>query len=169
MRALPLLNPENVTEEELKTFKTRTAVRALVFDTDNNMAIHHATREGYCKLPGGGVEVGESYEEALARECKEEIGCAIEIMHEVASQTEYRKKLLINQTSLCYIARVVGEKGTPAFEPEEIEHGVEVLWLPMAEARRRIAESVRNVYEASYMVARDIALIDAADAIMHTP
>lgn len=166
MNALPILNPEGVMEEELKGFKRREAVRAIVTDGDGNVALLHATKYNYYKLPGGGVEVGEDFETALRRECKEEIGCEIEVVGEVASLTEYRKQFLLNQTSYCYVARVVGEKGEPALVEEEIAHGMVTVWVLLAEARMLVAGSALNVYEASYMVARDVALIDAATLLV---
>ena len=166
MDALPLLNPEGVSEAEAATYKRRAAARAIVMDTDGNMALLHATTHHYYKLPGGGVEPGEVIEEALLRECKEEIGCDVEIVGEVASLTEYRKKLSLHQTSYCYMARLVGEKGTPSLEADEIEHGMETVWVPIHEARRLVKASALNVYEAAYMVARDVALIDAAEKMV---
>ena len=54
-------------------FVERIAARAVVFDAHNNVALLHATNKGYHKLPGGGVEAGESVEEVLAREMAEEM------------------------------------------------------------------------------------------------
>jgi ADP-ribose pyrophosphatase YjhB (NUDIX family) len=166
MIALPLLNPENVSAEELATYKKRDSVRAIVQDQNGNIALLHATTHGYYKLPGGGVDVGESLVAALKRECKEEIGCDIEITNEVGSLTEYRKQRLLNQVSYCYTARVVGEKGTPTLEPGEQAHGSVPVWLTISEARSAVLSGSTSVYDATYMIARDVALIDAARAVL---
>ncbi len=166
MKSLPLLNPENVSEEEAAMYKVRDAARAIVIDDVRMVALLHATKYNYYKLPGGGIEEGKDKLAALKRECREEIGCEIEVTGEVASLTEYRKQLSLNQTSYCYMAHVVGTKGQPTLETEEIEHGMETLWVSLPEARRLVRSSSLNVYEASYMVARDTALIDAAMRVM---
>ncbi len=53
MRQLKLINPENVSEEEVKNYSTREAGRAVVFDEDKNVALLYVSREDYYKLPGG--------------------------------------------------------------------------------------------------------------------
>ncbi len=77
MKLLAHINPENVTDEIAANFSRRIAVRAVIFDRDGNVAMLAVTRDGYHKLPGGGVEEGEDLHEALARECLEEVGCTI--------------------------------------------------------------------------------------------
>ena len=55
--------------------KFRKAVRAVVFDNENKVALINVSKHNYYKLPGGGIENFESVEDALRRECLEEAGC----------------------------------------------------------------------------------------------
>lgn len=63
----------------------REIVRAFVYNEKNEFAIEHIFGEDifgkrdYFETPGGGVEKGESLEDALIREIEEEIGCICEI------------------------------------------------------------------------------------------
>jgi 8-oxo-dGTP diphosphatase len=157
---------ENVLEEEAENFSSREAARAIVFANDNLVAMLHATKTFYYKLPGGGIEAGETNEMALRRECKEEIGCDVEIVKELGSTLEYRKKYKLKQTSYCYVAKIKGEKGIPALEKDEIVEGFETVWLPIEDALKKVIESKPTIYEGQYMNARDIALIERAIKIL---
>lgn len=63
----------------------RIVARAITFIDDNILLIERYRKEGeellhYFTIPGGGVEVGETYEEAAIRETKEETCCDIKIV-----------------------------------------------------------------------------------------
>jgi len=163
MKQIALIDLENTTKEEAYLFSIREASRAVIFDSKNLVALLHSTKYGYYKLPGGGIEEGESPEVALGRECNEEIGCDVDITGEIGMIVEYRKKASLKQISYCYLARVKGEKGEPQLEPDEIEEGFETVWMPLAEAVK-VASIVGDptVYEAPYMVARDSAFLEEA-------
>lgn len=163
MKELILLNPENVSEEEVKTYSTREAARTVVFDKENNVALLHATKTDYYKLPGGGLDDDTNKVTALKRECREEIGCDVEVMGEIGLVNEWRRFCNLHQISYCYFAKVVGEKGIPDFTESEIAEGFEVVWLPYNEALDIIKRSKAEQIEAKeYMVPRDIAILEAA-------
>ena len=134
MKLIKTLNPESASDEEVVKFEVREAVRAIVYDKNGNIAILNVSKQHYHKLPGGGVEKGEDLHIALKRECQEELGCDIEIIGEVGEIIEYRKMFKMKQISPCYSAKVVGEKGSPAFTDEENEDGFEIQWLPLEKA-----------------------------------
>ena len=163
MKQIKLINLENVSESQANKYKIRNAARAIVFDENKLVALLHATKNYYYKLPGGGIEDGEDNEIALRRECKEEIGCDIEIIRELGFTLEYRKKYNLKQTSYCYIAKVVGEKRQPNLTESEIDEGFTTVWLSLEDAIKKIQESKPTTYEGPYMVARDTALLQAAE------
>jgi 8-oxo-dGTP pyrophosphatase MutT (NUDIX family) len=162
MKQIILINPENVTDQEAEGYKVREASRAIVFDDNKLVALLHATKYDYYKLPGGGIEKGESPEVAVKRECLEEIGCEIEILEDLGTVLEYRKKYMLRQRSYCYIAKLVGKKGTPNLMDDEVEEGFQTVWLTLDEALEKVSGSSIKVYEAQYMVARDKAFLEAA-------
>jgi 8-oxo-dGTP diphosphatase len=166
MKQIVLINLENVSDREAAEYEIREAARAIVFDENNLVALLHATKNNYYKLPGGGIEAGETKEIALKRECVEEIGCNIEIINELGSTVEYRKKYQLKQTSFCYVVKVIGEKGEPKLEPDEIEEGFKTIWVSIDDAIKKVNESTPAVYSGSYMVARDTALLEAAQKII---
>jgi 8-oxo-dGTP diphosphatase len=163
MKEITFLNPEAVSEGEVKTYGTREAARAVVLDKDNNVALLHATKTDYYKLPGGGLDEDIDKIVALKRECREEIGCDVEVLGELGLVNEWRKFCTLHQISYCYLAKVIGDKGLPDLTEDEIAEGFEVVWMPYDEALRTLKESKAEQIEAKgYMVPRDIAILEEA-------
>lgn len=170
MDQLKLINPEQASEEEVKSYPVRNAARAVVFDNEKNVALLHVSKFGYYKLPGGGVEESEDIKTALQRECREEIGCEIEILGEIGSIVEYRKMFNIKQISYCYIAKLKGEKGVPNFDEGETEEGFKEVWMPYDKAMEAITQNIASNFEASaYIVPRDIIFLEAAKKYFDKP
>ena len=67
---------------DLKNYKEggvvgrRPSVRGIII-RDGKIAMMHSLKYDYYKLPGGGIEQGESYEETLIREVQEESGLVV--------------------------------------------------------------------------------------------
>lgn len=163
MKLIKLINPENVSEEEVKNYRTREAVRAVVIDNDGVIALLHVTKESYYKLPGGGIEDTEDKMITLRRECQEEIGCDIDVIGEIGIIFEYRKIFGLKQTSYCYLSKVKGEKGKPDFTDDEKENGFERVWLPYNEALKILFDSkATNIEGSAYIVPRDTAFLQEA-------
>ncbi len=160
MRQIKVINLEGALEQEVTQY--RETARAIVFDENKLVALLHSTKNFYYKLPGGGIEKGEDIKTALDRECREEIGCSVEVLSELGSIVEYRKKFNLKQTSYCYIARLLGEKGSSLLTQDEVDEGFETVWLPFDEALKRVKESSPTIYEGPYMVTRDTAFLEAA-------
>jgi 8-oxo-dGTP pyrophosphatase MutT (NUDIX family) len=165
MNHISTINFENVTEQEAISYSVREAARAIVYDADRKIALLHVTKDNYYKLPGGGIETGENKQEALERECKEEIGCDIQIFHDLGIVIEYRSKNKLKQTSYCYLASVVGEKEIPQMTESEIRDGFQVIWVPITEAINRLQSVQQTTYPGSYMVARDLAFLKIGSQI----
>jgi 8-oxo-dGTP pyrophosphatase MutT (NUDIX family) len=137
-------------------YRDRVAARAVVFDHNKKVALLHVTKNNYHKLPGGGVEEGESLEQGLRREILEEVGCQIKNIREVGIVEEYRNEFKLKQTSYCYIADVEGEIGAQKLEQGEIDEGHDLEWVGLDEAIKLLEKEkeVRN-YEGKYIRQRD--------------
>jgi 8-oxo-dGTP diphosphatase len=167
MLLLETINPEHVSEEEVATFPVREAARAVVADAQGNIALLHVPKNQYYKLPGGGIEHLEDQKTALFRECKEEIGCEVEVVSEIGMIVEYRKFCTLKQISYCYFAKVIGEKGELNLMPDEIAEGFELLWVPYDAALALFAKNEALDIEAtSYIFPRDAIFLKAASHLI---
>lgn len=68
-------------------YHPRPGAYALVFDPAGRVAIVHEEDDWY--LPGGGLEAGETPEQALAREVREECACDVRIARVFGDAIEY--------------------------------------------------------------------------------
>lgn len=65
-------------------------VSGLIIDKDKILMIKLSYKDGYA-LPGGGVDSGESFEEALKRELKEELGLSDVNLRYLSSSYAHKK------------------------------------------------------------------------------
>lgn len=159
MQLLKTIEFEKVSPEELASYDFRQAARAAVFDKEGKVALLFVSKKGYHKLPGGGVEKGESLEETLKRECREEIGCEIKITGEIGTIVEHRKLFNIKQESFCCLAEVAGEKGEPAFMEDETEEGFSIKWVGFEEAIRLLENDRSDDYQSKFIKIRELAFL----------
>lgn len=159
MALLTTINPENISAEAANALDARDTARAIVYDADGNIALLHVTRLNYHKLPGGGVEESENTLTALQRECREELGCEIEVGDQVGEIIEYRGKFGLKQTSYCYTAKVAGAKGIPAFTDEEREKGFVIKWVPLEQAIQILETEKPDDYEGRFIVRRELVFL----------
>lgn len=154
-------------DEPLKpSYKLRRAARAVVFNDRGEVSLEHATKHNYYKLPGGGIEEGETIEEALRREIREESGVEIKIGAEIGMVIEYRNDFDALQISYAYLADVSGGDGVPRYEPEEIAEGFEPVWVPLDEALRLVGTGHTEKYGGRFAIARDAAILKKAKEIL---
>lgn len=162
MKVLKTIQFNDIAADELADFEIRKAARAVVLDENNQVGLLYVKKYNYHKLPGGGLEGEENISEALKRECLEEIGCNIEAGEELGEIIEYRDKWALKQHSYCYLAKVVGEKGTPAFTQKEIDYGFEIKWVPLSAVSELLENDIPEGYEGPFIHIRDSLFLEEA-------
>ncbi|MDE1828541.1 MAG: NUDIX domain-containing protein [Candidatus Micrarchaeota archaeon] len=144
-------------------YKVRRAARAVIFNKENKIALMYASKYGYYKLPGGGIEERESIEHALKREAMEEVGARIKIGRPVGIINEYRGKFKTFQISYCFVCKLVSKKlSKPKPTLEEIGEGFEVKWVTPKQAIRLVKDSETEYLDSQFITFRDQRFINEA-------
>ena len=116
----------------------RNSVRVVIFDEDGCVALGFVKEDNGNKrysMIGGGVDEGESVEDACSREALEEAGCKIKnviemgIIEERGIGSDRRGRFI--QTNYCFLAQVDGMKNEPHFTEDDIKDGLGLIWLPL--------------------------------------
>lgn len=158
------IEPEFVPKEGV-VFKERRAARAVLFDKNGRVALLHAARLGYHKLPGGGVEEGEDIALALARELQEEVGAEATVLSEIGEVEEWRVDAAggLHQLSEAFVAEVSGSIGEPEFTEKELADGFSVVWAQdIDDAISRVSETLDHEDSGvRFMTLRDKAILEA--------
>lgn len=148
-------------------FTERQAARAVLFNEVGQIALLHASKHHYHKLPGGGVDADEDMQQALQRELMEEVGCRAEVLAEIGEVVEYRDQWQLKQVSHCYLAKLVGGQGSPNFTEEEIADGFEIVWADDIDEAIKLVEQSRPAnYDGWFIQPRDLALLKAAKNLL---
>ncbi len=162
MKLIAIITDKEVIGKEIKfngKYSLRTAARAIVFNSDNEIALLNAKKYKFHKLPGGGVEKGESIVNTLKRELQEEIGCKVKITKEIGKIIEIKNKYSQKQISYCSIANVLS-KGNSNLTREEKENlGIGVEWIALNKAIQLLKKDKPKDYTARFIVYRDLIFL----------
>lgn len=162
MKKIGELNLENLTPEEYKDFRNREAVRAIVIDGDQKVALVHVGRDNYYKIPGGGIDKGEDKIEALKRECIEEAGVDIkENPQELGYIFEAKRTWEMTQTSYCYIAEVEGEKKEPEYTSAETRKNFSFQWVDIEKAIELMKSNIPDDVTLQFIAKRDLMFMES--------
>ncbi len=149
--------------------RRRNTARAVLVNADGQVAVACFRKSGRYFLPGGGVDDGETPEQALRREIREEVGYEITDIVSIGIVEEYRHFRGMHQTAHCFTARVTQFVGTQLTE-HEIAQGMEVLWVDSVEAAIEIITSdgsllTKETHDVGRQMARlrETAILKAAE------
>lgn len=147
-------------------WNVRQAARAVLLDSQNRIALMHIGKYDVYKLPGGGMDEGETLEQAFIREIKEETGCEAEKIADLGITIEKRDEWKLVQISHCFLARVT-KMGEHQMTAEEKEEGFSLHWVEsIEEAIRLVGLNSSDRYDDNYIRQRDLAILNRAKAVI---
>lgn len=123
--------------EETNTVFKRTAARAVVKRGEQALLIH--SKYGDYKFPGGGVEPGETLEEAMIREVQEETGYhvirdSISYCGNVLERRKGEFDDIMEMDSHYFFCEVEVDVGDRNLDEYEAEYDYQVIWMTLGEA-----------------------------------
>lgn len=126
----------------------REAVRGIIIDNEEILLIY-SEKNGDYKLPGGGVEEGETYEEALIREVEEEAGVRVAVDKEIFRVMEYDEGQfddceVFKMLSIYYLAHVT-KTLQQNLDSYEYEMGFIPKWVNISEAIEKNKEILNSL------------------------
>jgi len=117
----------------------RESAKAIIWRGGKLLLVYSSSRGAY-KFPGGGVQLGETYEETLAREIREECGARLDqILGEFGMVIEYKRPFepeyeVIKMISRYYLCRVGDGLGQLCLDDYEQELGYCPQWVDINDA-----------------------------------
>ena len=139
---------------ELDNPKVRYASRGVI-KKGNKIAIFYKENKNEYKLPGGGMDEGETPEECFIREVKEETGCEISNIVELGTIEENKGHTNFKQISHVFVGDVRADLHKLNLTEKEIIEGGKLVWVDVNTAIELVAGSFdklkAGVDESVYM------------------
>lgn len=121
----------------------RPSVRAII-QCGDKLAMVHNQKYDYYEFPGGGIEEGEDFHQALIREVKEEVGLKVipETIEEFGSalrlNSSHRfERTIFKQENFYYKCKAYDAIGEQMLDEEEAEEGFSLAFVSPEEALRK--------------------------------
>lgn len=116
-------------------FGIRVRAGSLILQDDSVLLVEFDDEEAglHYNLPAGGVEIGESIHEAVAREAREEASIDVEVgpLAFVYEYMDAKSSVATHGLSMIFDCRIIG--GTPQVSATPDLHQTGVKWIPLSE------------------------------------
>jgi 8-oxo-dGTP pyrophosphatase MutT (NUDIX family) len=148
----------------------RPSARAII-ERDGRVLVMYSQKYRYYKFPGGGIEAGETPQQALIREVREESGYTVlpETIEEFGSVLRRNRdakdpEAIFEQQNYYYFCEIGDEKVPIKQEDYEIEEGFTPVWTDcLFSLVRANRESLRRGGGDPALIEREMRVFDLAD------
>lgn len=160
MKLIAELNDMNMLGQPgMSDTKPRLTARAVLQRPDGLFAVMYVGKYGIYILPGGGVDEGESIEDALHREVAEETGCRCREIRHLGVVSENRAHADYTQLSYYYAVQTDDAGEGNHLTDAEKSNGTQLQWHTLEELLHLIGDPVHEVNQRKYLQARDMAAL----------
>lgn len=139
----------------------RLTARAILKNSEGKYAVMYARDFCLYSLPGGGIEEGETVEDALKREILEETGCTCDRIEALGYVEENRAHQDYTTISCYYVVTTDCTQQALMLTEDEKKHGTTVCWLSFPEVYHCIADIEHPTIQRKFIQARDLAALKA--------
>ena len=164
MKRLFTLDAKNYSPEWSRI--VRPSVRAIIF-RDGKLALVHNGKFDYYRFPGGGIEQGETREEALIREVKEESGLVVipESIREYGSvlrlsRVRGSENIIFEQENFYYLCEAQEEIGATEFDAHELDEQYSLEVVALEEALKRNRYNDHGEENGSVAIERETRIME---------
>lgn len=153
---------------EFNNPRIRYGARGIILNDNGELAIFNKANKNEYKLPGGGIDEGESPEDAFKREILEETGCEIEILKELGTIEENKSLDNFKQISYLFVGHVIKNNEFLNLTEKEKAEGARLIWVNENKALEFIINcfselkesEYENLYHSKFIVMRDKFILE---------
>ncbi len=161
------LNDENVLGTDAVSINwPRLAARGVVRNREGKIGLCYVAKYDLYAMPGGGVEDGESPEDTLRREVREEAGCTCGEITPLGIVFENRGSQNFVQQSWYYAVEAEEDDLPLQLTEKERNNGTEIRWYDLEEAIRLIDTQDVTLDSRKFVRARDLAALEVYRKLM---
>lgn len=156
-------------EPKLCSDISRYGARGIILNEENLAGMILMSANGFYKLPGGGIELGERESDAFIRQVAEETGYTCSIIAPLGTVEEHKSRSGFCQFSYAFIGRVEGECVKQAPSNDKLP-GLSMNWMSLQDASALMAKSLEmcKEYKMRFMLRREQLIIDHALALIES-
>ena len=150
----------------------REIARAILIDEKNRVCLEKIFDDDmfghrdYYETPGGGIQEGETHEQALVREIKEEVGYNSKVICHIADVHDYYNLIQRKNINHFYLVKRL-EKTEQNLEPDEKIRIEKIVWVPIDEAIK-LYEDMQNVLVGKIVKQRELPILRKAKELLKT-
>lgn len=150
-------------------FKLRRSVKGVIQDDLGRVAFVHFEDLGCHIMPGGELELNETYREALQRETLEETGLEIIVGKKIGKVIDYKFLLKQKNITHAYFAKTTGKRVPVKLTKTEKSHGkVSTHWFNSLDAAiQALKADEYDEYIWQFIKNTEILILTEAQKLLH--